>query len=136
MTRPPPQREPGGEVLSQISTEMAELYEDHFGKRPGEAKTYAHDDVVVCVLRDSLTTVETTLSTNGHRSTVHNVRAAFQEAVADGFKGIVERSTNRRVIAFMSQAHIDPDLTIEIFFLGNKAPGERASEMRSGEASG
>jgi hypothetical protein len=31
--------------------------------------------------------------------------------------GIVEREVDRKVIAFMSQNHIDPDLAVEVFVL-------------------
>jgi hypothetical protein len=31
--------------------------------------------------------------------------------------GIVERQLHRKVIAFMSQNHIDPDLAVEVFVL-------------------
>jgi hypothetical protein len=34
----------------------------------------------------------------------------------------VERELNRKVIAFMSQNHIDPDLAIEVFVL---EPGDK-----------
>jgi uncharacterized protein YbcI len=125
--------QPSGEALAGISNAIVGLYSDHFGKRPAEAKTYAYDDVVVCVLRNGVTPLERTLSQNGQESTVHNVRSAFQNAVADRFTSIVERSTNRGVVAFMSQAHIDPDLTVEIFFLGEPR-GERAIEAGRGGA--
>ena len=45
------------------------------------------------------------------------MRAAFQDAVADRFTGAIEELTDRKVVAFMSQAHVDPDLAIEVFFL-------------------
>jgi uncharacterized protein YbcI len=48
---------------------------------------------------------------------VREVRSAVQDAVADRFTAAVEAATGRRVIAFMSQAHVDPDLAIEVFFL-------------------
>jgi uncharacterized protein YbcI len=109
--------EPSGETLSNISTSIVQLYREHFGKGPTGAKTYILDDLVICVLRDGLTTVEKTLFERGRADTVREVRAAFQDAVADRFTAAVEAATGRRVIAFMSQAHVDPDLAIEVFFL-------------------
>jgi hypothetical protein len=35
----------------------------------------------------------------------------------DDLVEIVERELNRKVIAFMSQSHIDPDLAVEVFVL-------------------
>ena len=75
------------------------------------------DDLVICVLRDGLTTVEKTLFEQGRGDAVREMRAAFQDAVADRFTEVVEAHTGRRVVAFMSQAHVAPDLAIEVFFL-------------------
>jgi uncharacterized protein YbcI len=109
--------EPSGEMLSQISTAIVGLYHDHFGKGPTGAKTYVLDDLVICVLRDGLTTIEKTLFERGKGDTVREMRSAFQDAVADRFTSAVEEVTQRRVVAFMSQAHINPDLAIEVFLL-------------------
>jgi uncharacterized protein YbcI len=106
-----------GETLGEITTAMVDLYRDHFGTGPSAAKTYALDDVIVCVLRDALTVIERTLYNGGRADTVRTMRAAFQDAVSDRFTGAIERLTDRKVSAFMSQAHVDPDLSIEVFFL-------------------
>jgi uncharacterized protein YbcI len=109
--------QPRGETLEQISNAVVGVYREHFGKGPSSAKTYALDDVVICVLRDGLTTAERTLFERGRGDAVREMRAAFQDAIADTFTGVLEEITERRVVAFMSQAHIDPDLAIEVFFL-------------------
>jgi len=107
---------------------MVRLYREHFGRGPTGAKTYALDEVVVCVLRDGLTTVEKTLFERGRADVVREMRSAFQEAVAERFTGAVEQLTGRRVVAFMSQAHVDPDLAVEIFFLDGPLPANGAIE--------
>jgi uncharacterized protein YbcI len=106
-----------GEVLAEISNSMVRLYREHFGKGPTGAKTYVLDDLVICVLRDGLTRVEKTLFEQGRGDAVREMRAAFQDAVADRFTGVIEELTGRKVLAFMSQAHVGPDLAIEVFFL-------------------
>jgi uncharacterized protein YbcI len=111
---PPPV---SGETLSQITSSIVGLYREHFGRGPTAAKTYALDDVIVCVLRNGLTVIERTLFNGGKADTVRTMRAAFQDAVADRFTGSIEELTGTTVLAFMSQAHVDPDLAIEVFFL-------------------
>lgn len=106
-----------GEHLRQISSAIVGLYREHFGKGPTAAKTYVLDDMVICVLRDGLTTVEKTLFERGKGDVVREMRAAFQDAVAERFTSTIERLTDRKVIAFMSQAHVAPDLAIEVFCL-------------------
>ena len=51
-----------GNALAQISTGLVQLHSSHYGKGPTKAKTYALDELVVCVLRDGFTTVERTCS--------------------------------------------------------------------------
>ena len=115
---------PRDEALAAFSTAIAGLYYEHFGKGPTKAKTYALDDVVICVLHDGLTRVEKTLFGRGRGEGVREMRSAFQDAVADRFTSAVEDATGRRVIAFMSQAHVNPDLAIEVFCLGPLAARE------------
>jgi hypothetical protein len=45
-------------------------------------------------------------------------------AVRDDLVQLVEGATERKVVAFMSQNHIDPDLAAEVFVL---EPAERVS---------
>ena len=106
-----------GENLRRISSAIVGLYSEHFGKGPTGAKTYVLDDLVICVLRDGLTTVEKTLFERGKGDVVREMRAAFQDAVADRFTSTIEHLTDRKVVAFMSQAHVGPDLAIEVFCL-------------------
>jgi flavorubredoxin len=42
---------------------------------------------------------------------------AGTEKMRDDLVEIVERELDRKVIAFMSQNHIDPDLAVEVFVL-------------------
>jgi uncharacterized protein YbcI len=109
--------QPSGEALAGISSGMVRLYREHFGKGPTKAKTYAPDDLVICVMRDGLSPVEKTLYERGRASSVREMRSAYLDAVGDSFKSVVEDATGRRVTAFMSQTHVDPDVVVEVFFL-------------------
>jgi uncharacterized protein YbcI len=108
---------PPGEVLAGISSGMVRLYREHFGKGPTKAKTYALDDLVICVMRDGLSPAERTLYERGRASTVREMRCAYLDAVADSFNSVVEKLTGRKVTAFMSQTNAGPDLVITVFFL-------------------
>ena len=125
--------QPRGQVLAEISNSMVRLYREHFGKGPTGAKTYVLDDLVICVLRDGLTTVEKTLFEQGRGDAVREMRAAFQDAVSDRFTGVVESLTGRRVLAFMSQAHVGPDLAIEVFFLDRAMTANGSHETEAGD---
>jgi uncharacterized protein YbcI len=106
-----------GALLEQISNAIVGLYRESFGRGPTGAKTYVLDDLVICVLRDGLTPVERTLRDRGEGDFVREMRVKFQDAVEDQLRGMVEDLTGQRVVAFLSQANVDPELTIEVFFL-------------------
>jgi uncharacterized protein YbcI len=93
------------------------LHAEHYGKGATQAKTYAWDDLVVCVLRDVLTTGERTLVDQGRADAVHDVRRAFQTTMEDVFRAAVERITGRRVLS--QESTVDPvqGVGYEIFLL-------------------
>jgi uncharacterized protein YbcI len=106
-----------GEALASISTGIVQLHSRYYGKGPTRAKTYLVDDTVVCILRGGFTTVEQTLIDEGRADAVYEIRRSFQQVMQDQFTKVVERGTGRKVIAYLSQIHHDPDLAVEIFVL-------------------
>jgi uncharacterized protein YbcI len=70
--------------------------------------------------------VERTLVDAGELEAVRQTRLAFQRAMETAFTQIVEEATGRKVRAFLSQVHMNPDISCEIFVLerqdGNPAP--------------
>jgi uncharacterized protein YbcI len=107
-----------GEALAEITNGIVRLLSEYYGRGPTRAKSYLLDDTyVVCVLRDTLTTVERTLADSGHADQVRSVRLTFQEALADTFKAVVEQALGRRVVSYHSQLLIDADMAFELFVL-------------------
>jgi uncharacterized protein YbcI len=113
-----------GALASQISREIVQLHARMYGRGPTRAKTYVNDEYVLCLLEDVFTTAERTLVDAGNTEQVAATRRAFQEAVAEEFVQIVEASTGQRVRAFISQVHMDPEISTELFLLeSNESPG-------------
>ncbi len=112
-----------GEVLAQISTGLVQLHSRYYGKGPTKAKTHLVNDTVICILRGGFTTVERTLIDQGNVDAVYDMRRSFQTVMEEQFTAIVEGATGRRVIAYMSQIHQDPDLAVEIFVLEPSGDG-------------
>ena len=102
---------------AMISTATVQLVRDYTGRGPTKAKTMINDDVVTVLLADTLTTGERKLVEIGSSDRVIRLRHDFQLAMRDDLVAIVERQLERKVIAFMSQNHIDPDLAVEVFVL-------------------
>jgi uncharacterized protein YbcI len=106
-----------GEILAQISTGLVQLHSRYYGKGPTKAKTHMVNDTVICILKGGFTTVERTLLDTGEVESVYQMRRSFQQAMEDDFRRIVEEATGRKVIAYMSSIHVDPDLAVELFVL-------------------
>jgi uncharacterized protein YbcI len=120
----------GGRLLSAISTGFVKLLRDHYGRGPIKAKTYALDDIVVCVMRGSgFTPLEQTMMDSGDGRRIVEMREEFQGMMAKRYTHMIEELTDRKVLAFLSQAHIEPDITIEIFFVDRPLEGFGAVEV-------
>jgi uncharacterized protein YbcI len=114
-----------GAIRTLVSDGIVALLKDYYGVGPTQAKSYYHDDVVVCLLRGGFTRVERTLLEGGRTAAVIQQRMEFQEVMRDRFIAVVERATDRRVVGFMSGNQQDPDMICEVFVL---APTELVSD--------
>ena len=124
----------GGKLLAQISTRIVGILRDHYGRGPMKAKTYALDDIIVVVMRGSgFTALEQTHMDSGQPGRVVAMREEFQDVMAERYKEMIKELTGRTVVAFLSQAHVEPDITIEIFFVDGPLPGFGALEILSPE---
>jgi uncharacterized protein YbcI len=107
----------GGELNAALSREMARAYVANLGRGPTKAFTFHHGMVVVTVMEEVMTQAERYLASSGETESVLAMRQRFQRALADELKASVEKLTLRRVVAFMSGEHVDPDLAVEVFVL-------------------
>jgi uncharacterized protein YbcI len=120
----------GGHLLAAISNGIVAMLREHYGRGPMKAKTYALDDIIVVVLRGSgFTALEKTIMDSGDGERVVAMRENFQTMMANRYKELIEELTGRNVVAFLSQAHVDPDITMEIFFIDGELPGFGAVEI-------
>lgn len=107
-----------GEQLAAVTNGIVKLFREYYGRGPTKAKSYILDDhIVVCVLEDTMTTVEQTLAKNGDNDIVRKVRLRFQEVMAAEFEAVVEKAMGRRVAAYHSQLTMEPDMGFEFFVL-------------------
>jgi uncharacterized protein YbcI len=108
----------GGRLLASISTSIVSILREHYGRGPMKAKTYALDDIIVVVMRGSgFTALEQTIMDSGEPHRIVELREDFQRMMATRYKDTIEELTGRNVVAFLSQAHVEPDITMEIFFI-------------------
>jgi uncharacterized protein YbcI len=119
----------GGQLLAAISTAIVAILREHYGRGPMQAKTYALDDMIVVVMRGSgFTALEQTIMDDDGADRVLAMRHDFQRLMASRYKRTIEALTGRNVVAFLSQAHVEPDITIETFFIDGPLEGFGAVE--------
>ena len=123
-----------GEILTEISTGLVSLLKDYYGVGPTQAKTYYHDDLVVCVLRGGFTRVEQTLLDGDRGEAVIQQRLAFQDVMRQRFEAVVQHATGRPIIGFMSGNQQAPDMICEVFVLSPTDLVEEAEQRAAGEA--
>ena len=120
----------GGQLLAAISNAFVSMLREFYGRGPMKAKTYALDDIIVIVLRDSgYSAIEKTMMDSGEPERVVDMREDFQRVMAQRYKETIEQLTDRSVVAFISQAHVEPDITLEIFFVDRPLDGFGAVEI-------
>jgi uncharacterized protein YbcI len=122
---------------AQISTAAVQLLHEYTGRGPTKARTMINDGVVIILLAHTLTKGERKLADTGKAERVLQLRHDFQGAMRDDLVAMVEGKLGRKVIAFMSQNHIDPDLAAEVFVLESADGGPTApSPALESEAGG
>jgi uncharacterized protein YbcI len=102
---------------AKISTNAVQLLHEYTGRGPTKAKTLINDTVVTVLLADTLTKGERKLAENGHSERVLELRHDYQVVMREDLIELIEVELDRKVVAFMSQNHIDPDLAVEVFVL-------------------
>jgi uncharacterized protein YbcI len=111
------QREGPLSANAEISDAAVRLMRDFTGRGPPRSHTTINHDSVMILLGDTLTKGERKLVESGKEDRVLQLRHDFQLVMRDSLVAVVEGATHRKVVAFMSQNHIDPDLAVEIFVL-------------------
>jgi uncharacterized protein YbcI len=106
-----------GSKSAAISNHVVRTMSDYTGRGPTRGRTYINEDVVTVVLRDTLTKGERSLVDDGLDDVVLTTRKAFQATMRHDLIGGIEQILGRRVIAFLSDNHIDPDIAVETFVL-------------------
>ena|SRR5436309_1910415 len=126
-----PQREQllGGRLLAEITDRLVLLIGEHYGRGPLKAKTYVLDNLIVCVLTDGFIALERTMMEGGRPEEVLDMRRRFQRLMETRYTAMIEDLTGRKVLAFLSQTHVEPDLSVEMFLMDGRLPGFGALEL-------
>ena len=120
---PQPSYEPAtAEVVRELKLEIAAIHVKSYGEEIKRIQVSVLDDTVIAVLDISLLSHEQLVNAAGGGNSVRQVRKSYQEAIGATFIAAVEHATGRRVVGFVSDTHLDPPFSVEVFRLGPRRP--------------
>jgi uncharacterized protein YbcI len=117
MSETPVERADGPSIAARISNHVVQVVRTYTGRGPTRAWTSIDSDLISVVLGDTLTKGERSLVADDRAQFVIDVRRAYQQTMRRELVGGIEEITGRKVIAFLSDNHIDPDIAVESFVL-------------------
>ena len=110
-----------GPVNAAIANAVVRVVREYTGRGPTSARTAMSGTLVSVLMTDTLTKGERSLVRDGKGDDVLSIRHQYQNTMRRDLVAAVERLTERKVVAFMSANHIDPDMAIEAFVLEREA---------------
>jgi uncharacterized protein YbcI len=122
-----------GALRASISRAVVRIHAEHYGKGATQAKTYAFENLIVTVLRDVFTTLESTLIGLDRADTVRALRTSFQDSMSQTFIAAIEELTGRQVESCMSQVDPASGMGVEVFVLVPERPAGRMTPPPSPE---
>lgn len=107
-----------GEALNAaLTNSLVGIQTAHLDLGPAKALAFCRGNVVVAVMHDVLNKAERLLAENGNHSQISESRRLFRQTMEGDFRAAVEQLTGRKVVAFMGDTQLKPDVSAEIFVL-------------------
>ena len=107
----------GGELNAAVTSALVGIHTEYTGRGPTTASTFHYSNVLVTLMHGVLTRAEKSLARTDRAQVVNNIRQLFQETMEADSRAAVERLTGRKVVAFISGNHINPDIEADVFIL-------------------
>jgi len=117
-----------GVLSAAISNAVVHELSRATGRGPTKAKTTLGTNAVFVILQDTLTRGEQTLADAGEQEAILDLRRRWQRVMRAEMSRKIEKVTKRKVVGFMSDNHIDPDLAVEVFVLEPLADPARGQQ--------
>jgi uncharacterized protein YbcI len=107
-------------VGAAISDAMVALIREAVGRGPKRARTFIHEDVILCLLEETMTPLERTLHEQGRDDAVGDIREVLHDAMGPKAARQVEALTGRTVTATLADHHRGPDAGVLVFLLESR----------------
>lgn len=107
----------GGELNAAVTREVIRVQNESHGRGPRKAFSFYNGNVLTTVMEDVLTPAERRLADSGEGEAVLHMRSLYQKSMGPALKKCIEEITGCKVLAFMNDNHLEPDMAVEVFIL-------------------
>lgn len=107
----------GGELNAAVTRELVRIHTAAIGRGPRKSYSFHSSDTLITVMLGVLTRAEQSLVAYDEGEAVLIMRRLSQSAMAEEMKAAVAQLTGRKVLAFMFDNHLDPDMAVQVFIL-------------------
>jgi uncharacterized protein YbcI len=121
--------------MQEIANAVVQRHKRFLGRGPTKAQAFFRHRFLIVVLEEQLTEAEHSLAGDGGRDDVLRMRQRYHETMRDDLVSAIEALTDRKVEAFLSGNHIEPDMAVELFVLDRPPAGDLVDPVASGGAS-
>jgi uncharacterized protein YbcI len=112
----------GGQLNAALSSAVVQLHNQYLGRGPTKGHAFYRGNVVVVILEDTLTRAERSLVAGGKDDVVHHTRRQLLHTMRRDLVATIEQLTARRVVSFLSDHDIVPDMAAQVFVLDRALP--------------
>lgn len=113
----------GGHLNWAIANAAVRVHSRFLGRGPTKTTAFYRRNLIVVLMQGLLTPGELTLVGAGRLEAARQMRREFERAIENALVAEVEGLTRQRVLAFMSDHHVDPDLAVQLYVLDHAVPG-------------
>jgi len=107
----------GGELNAAVARSAVRARNRYAGRGPTKAQAFYRDDVIVVIMKEVMTTMERSLSTDGRTDAVLGVRRELQRTMRPALVATIEDLTGCHVISFMTADDLDSDVAAMLYIL-------------------
>jgi uncharacterized protein YbcI len=106
-----------GRLNGALATAIVQVHTRSVGRGPTKAQVTQRENVVVALLSEARTQPERWLIGSGDAGGAIRLRRDLERSMRDGLVAAVEELTGCRVVAFLSDNCVEPDLIAQIYVL-------------------
>ncbi len=117
-----------GTTSTAVSKAAVGIVAGYVGRGPRSVRTLINANVILVLMQEVLTRGERALAAADDAPLVRELRRRLHAAMRDDLVAAVEALSSRKVIAFMSDIHVEADALVQVFVLQTALAGSCSNQ--------